>query len=55
MKNLIGGVVGGIAGTIIYQLIIHPTASIDFYRAVFVGTCVGIGALIGAKLDKKRA
>ncbi len=53
MKNLIGGVVGGIAGTIIYQLIIHPTASIDFYRAVFVGTCVGIGAFIGAKFYKK--
>jgi len=54
MKTLIGAILGGFIGVLAYQLIMHSDQPLDIYRALFIGTMVGISSFIASKFDKKK-
>ncbi|MCO7224127.1 hypothetical protein [Pleionea sp. CnH1-48] len=55
MKHLIGGFLGGLSGTLLYEVVMNSDEGVDFYRAVFVGVFVGVALVIAAKFDKKKS
>ncbi len=55
MKVLIGGILGGVFGVLVYQLMMHSDQPVDIYRALFVGGFVGVSCFIASKFEKNKS